>query len=191
MTTDRLQEARERIAKQRAEREQYDPAIEFMQMGQDLEQTGRAYPHRDEIPPALLAHADNYVNLTGQEPDKRTLSDWISEFTYWETKGLQPADIKAAWENVDFFVTRPGSLSSVAIAMKAKRRQVVHSSHIFRASDQKEVQAVPQPRDLYEETRQRLREKAVQDKVGLSAHEPKPIGDVMKGMQHGRQDERM
>jgi hypothetical protein len=162
-----------------------DPMDTFLAFERKKAQTaqGRNYSHRDEIPPALLAHADNYVKLTGQEPDKRTLTDWVAEFTYWETKGLAPADIEKAYRDVEYHITRPGSLTSIAVSIKAKVRASTHESVIFRAAEHQEVKAVPPPSDLYEQTRQRLREKAAMDKVGKSKHEPKPISDVLKGMQ--------
>jgi hypothetical protein len=159
-----------------------DTFFKFEQMKQEQGQ-GKMYSHRDEIPPALLAHADNYVKLTGQEPDKRNIADWIAEFTYWETKGLQPKDIEDAYRSADIFVTRPGSLSNIAVALKAKKRVNVHEPEIFRAAEQEEVKAVPPPTDLFEETRRRLREKAAQDKIGTNKHDPKPIGNVLKGME--------
>ena len=154
-----------------------DSFLAFEQMKADIGQ-GKDYPHRDEIPPALLAHADNYVKLTGQTPDKRNITDWIAEFTYWETKGLHPQDIERTWREAEFFVTRPGSLTDVAVAMKAKRRATYHKVDIFRAANVEQKKYVPMPEDV----KARLDAKLKQDRVGTSTHEPKPISEVMKGL---------
>jgi hypothetical protein len=83
------------------------------------------YENRDKIPEPLLAFSDVYVELTGQKPTKRVLMDWLSTFSDWIGEGLQPKDIRAAYQHATrpdggFLVGRPGSLTNTAVALKSK-----------------------------------------------------------------------
>lgn len=176
---DRLQAARERIEAQRKAKEGIDSVMEFMKLSEDLPPEKR-YKLRPEIPEPYLEYADWFVKRTGIEPDMRQRGDWLAEFPYWSSKGLTIDDLEAAISQANFVVTRPGSITNLAIAIKAKKRATYHKPKIFRATE--EIKAVPQPKDLFEKTRARLRAKAAQDLAGASAHEPKLIGDIMKGI---------
>jgi hypothetical protein len=83
------------------------------------------YENRDKIPEPLLAFSDVYVELTGQKPSKRVLMDWIATFHDWIGEGLQPKDIRVAYQHATrpdggFLVGRPGSLTNTAVALKSK-----------------------------------------------------------------------
>jgi hypothetical protein len=83
------------------------------------------YENRDKIPEPLLAFSDVYVELTGQKPTKRVIMDWLSTFSDWIGEGLQPKDIRAAYQHATrpdggFLVGRPGSLTNTAVALKSK-----------------------------------------------------------------------
>jgi hypothetical protein len=83
------------------------------------------YENRDKIPDALLPFSDVYVEVTGQKPSKRVLMDWIATFSDWVSEGLQPKDIRAAYQHATrpdggFLVGRPGSLTNTAVALKSK-----------------------------------------------------------------------
>jgi hypothetical protein len=83
------------------------------------------YENRDKIPEPLLAFSDVYVELTGQKPSKRVLMDWIATFHDWIGEGLQPKDIRTAYQHATrpdggFLVGRPGSLTNTAVALKSK-----------------------------------------------------------------------
>jgi len=164
-----------------------DVMIAFEQMKADNKE-GKDYPGRDLLPEIILAHADNYYKLTGQEPDNRARSDWIQEMSYWNTKGLEPDDITTAFNSVNFPVIRPGSLTNTAVALKARRRARTVSPEIFRAADQPEIKSVPMSDETSDKMRRILAEakkrdsKFRADRVGRSAHEPTPISEVMKGM---------
>ena len=170
--TDRLEEARKRIEAQRAEREKYDPLIEFGKLSEDLSEEKR-YPHRDEIPEALHQFSDWYTQKTGQQPDKKVLSDWIDTFWYWHSKALDISSLEQAFDNFDV-VWRPGTLTNTAVALKAKARATYHEPEIFRASEQPDKKYTPMPADV---------RRRIELALGKSAHEPKHINEVMKGMQ--------
>jgi hypothetical protein len=83
------------------------------------------YENRDKLPEPLLPFSDVYVELTGQKPTKRVLMDWIMTFNDWISEGLQPKDIRAAYQHATrpdggFLVGRPGSLTNTAVALKSK-----------------------------------------------------------------------
>lgn len=88
-------------------------------------QQAQRYPNREKIGEPVLWMADLYNELTGQEPNKRTLSDWLLTFEDWKTEGLQAEHIQLAWAqsqdiNKGFPVGRPGALTVTAIAIKSK-----------------------------------------------------------------------
>ena len=83
------------------------------------------YPLREKMPDAYLPFCDAYVQLTGQPLSKRVFTDWLATFEDWRGEGLSPADIEAAYRHATrpeggFMVTRPGSLTNTAVAIKAK-----------------------------------------------------------------------
>jgi hypothetical protein len=85
------------------------------------------YANRDKIPPALLEYCDLYFDLTGQQPTKRVLFQWLGDFNDWISEGLQEKDIRAAYKHATrpdggFLVGRPGSLTNTAVALKSKAR---------------------------------------------------------------------
>ena len=84
------------------------------------------YENRERIPEALLTYADLYHELTGQEPTKRTFTDWIDTFWQWKDEKLQPDNIRMAWAQAQsdkgFTVGRPGALTVTAVGMKSKAK---------------------------------------------------------------------
>jgi hypothetical protein len=101
---------------------------------QDVEEnrkfTAVAYDHREEIPEAIRPYADLYHSLTGQEPTKRSFTDWIDTLWQWKDEKLQPDDIKQAWAQAQqpdkgFTVGRPGALTVTAVGMKSKGRPAI------------------------------------------------------------------
>lgn len=83
------------------------------------------YPNRDKLPEPYLPFADLYNQLTGQEPTKRVIMDWMQTFEEWKQEGLQPEHIRAAYQHATrpeggFLVGRPGALTNTAVAMKSK-----------------------------------------------------------------------
>jgi hypothetical protein len=121
------------------------------------------YANRDKIPEPYLPLADAYHNLTGQEPTKRVLHDWLQTFSEWQSEGIQPKHVQQAFKESTgrFMVARPGSLTNMAAAFKAKGRIASErESEALRESqleselrEQKIARAVPPP----EEVRIRLR----------------------------------
>ncbi len=84
------------------------------------------YQNREKIPEPLLSYADTYHELTGQEPVKRVIHDWIQEFLAWQSEGIQPQHVRAAYRAASgkFAILRPGSLTNTAAAIQAKGRVV-------------------------------------------------------------------
>jgi hypothetical protein len=85
----------------------------------------KTYANRDKIPEPYLAYSDCYNRLTGQEPTKRVISQWLMEFSLWQAEGLSVNNIEAAYKHAmrpegGFLVARPGSLTNTAVAMKSK-----------------------------------------------------------------------
>lgn len=85
------------------------------------------YENRDKVPEPLLWCCDVYFELTGQQPTKRVLFQWIGDFNDWISEGLQPQDIRDAYKHATrpeggFLVGRPGSLTNTAVALKAKNK---------------------------------------------------------------------
>lgn len=83
------------------------------------------YQNRDKLPEPYLRFADLYHELTGQEPTKRIIQEWMLTFEEWKQEGLQPEHIRAAYQHATrpeggFLVGRPGSLTNTAVAMKSK-----------------------------------------------------------------------
>lgn len=83
------------------------------------------YQNRDKLPEPYLHFADLYNQLTGQEPTKRVIMDWMQTFEEWKQEGLQDDHIRAAWQYANrpeggFPVGRPGALTNTAVAMKSK-----------------------------------------------------------------------
>lgn len=82
------------------------------------------YLNRDKIPEPYLAYADIYHELTGQEPTKRVLHDWLQEFSTWQSEGIQAEHVRTAHRQASgkFAVLRPGSLTRTAAALKARNK---------------------------------------------------------------------
>jgi hypothetical protein len=84
------------------------------------------YENRERIPEPLLVYADLYHELTGQEPTKRTFTDFVDTFWAWKDEKLQPDHIRMAWAQAQsdkgFTVGRPGALTVTAIGMKSKAK---------------------------------------------------------------------
>jgi hypothetical protein len=84
-----------------------------------------SYQNRDKIPEVYLNYCDLYVRLTGQQPTKRVLNDWLMTFSEWQAEGLSVENIEDAYRYAvrpegGFLVARPGSLTNTAVAMKTK-----------------------------------------------------------------------
>lgn len=91
------------------------------------------YQNRDKLPEPYLHFADLYNQLTGQEPTKRVLMDWMQTFEEWKQEGLQPEHIRAAYLHATrpeggFLVGRPGSLTNTAVAMKSKTSKITEKT---------------------------------------------------------------
>jgi hypothetical protein len=71
-----------------------------------------------------LMYADAYYSLTGQEPIKRVIHDWLMTFADWASEGIRPEHVRQAHKDSigHFPVVRPGSLTNTAAALKAKGR---------------------------------------------------------------------
>jgi hypothetical protein len=120
------------------------------------------YPNRDRIPEPYLSYADTYHDLTGQEPIPRVLRDWLATFAEWASEGIQPEHLRRAHkESLNrFMVLRPGSLTNMAAAFKAKERlrkdkprDEVHQTRLLiEEMDRARARARPMP----PETRERL-----------------------------------
>ena len=124
------------------------------------------YPLRDKIPQPYLEYSDWYVNATGQKPRKSVLGDWLLTFDDWTSSGLSAKDLQAAYQHATrptggFMVTRPGSLTNTAIALKSKPSNTpkINTSAV-------------------EATK-----KMLQERESIKFSKPPQIGDVMKGMQ--------
>lgn len=128
-----------------------------------------SYEHREEIPEAIRHYADIYHKLTGQEPTKRSFSDWLETFWTWKDERLAEEDIQAAWAqaqnaNKGFTVGRPGALTITAVGMKSKSKPVIVASNsaaveatqrMLEEKDKMVGAFVPMPDDV----RQRLKAK--------------------------------
>ena len=121
-----------------------------------------AYLNRDRIPASFLAHADLYHELTGQEPTKRVLHDWLATFSDWAAEGIQPEHVRKAHKESQgrFTVLRPGSLTNMAAACKARERLTIQKPRddlhetqlLLKQMDRERAGAIPMP----QEVRQRL-----------------------------------
>lgn len=80
------------------------------------------YPNRDKIPDQYLRYADTYNEISGQEPTKRVLKDWLTAFRDWASEGIRPEHVRQAYKESEgrFMVTQPRSLTNTAVAVKAK-----------------------------------------------------------------------
>lgn len=126
------------------------------------------YLHREEIPESIRPYADIYHQLTGQEPTKRSFTDWVDTFWMWKDEKIQLDDIRAAWAqaqdpNKGFTVGRPGALTITAVGMRSKAKpaiaginnKVVESTKIM-AEEKHEL--VKQATDIPEAERERMRQ---------------------------------
>ena len=127
------------------------------------------YSNRDKIPEAYLEYADTYNQLTGQEPTKRVIQDWLMAFSEWQGEGLITSDIKEAYQYANrpeggFIVARPGSLTNTAVAFRSKRlskKRVLEekdnkTAEIIREFDEYRKTAVPQPDYLRQQVKAKL-----------------------------------
>ena len=116
------------------------------------------YTNRDKIPVPYLDFADVYNELTGQEPTKRIIQDWLMTFSEWQNENLAVNDIREAYRYANrpeggFIVARPGSLTNTAVAFRSKRlsRRTVfetkadETKETLRAIDEARSKAVPMP----------------------------------------------
>ena len=94
---------------------------------QDAEAVKKAarYQNRDKIPESYLWMSDLYNEMTGQEPTKRVIMDWMQTFEEWKQEHLEAEHLRAAWvaacdESKGFHVGRPGALTVVAVGLKSK-----------------------------------------------------------------------
>lgn len=89
-------------------------------------QEAKTYENRDRIPEVLLPFSDLYNELTGQEPNRRSFTDWIDTFWLWRAEKLTEDAIRSAWAQAQsekgFTVGRPGALTITAVGMKSKAR---------------------------------------------------------------------
>ena len=74
------------------------------------------YANRENMPESYLPFADLYNELTGQEPTKRVIQDWMMTFEEWKQEKLLHEHIRAAWLQANepdkgFTVGRPGALT--------------------------------------------------------------------------------
>jgi hypothetical protein len=81
------------------------------------------YLNRDKIPEQFLPFADMFHELTGLEPTRRVLNDWLAEFSVWLSEGIRPEHVRRAHQEAAgrFDVLRPGSLTRMAAAIRARR----------------------------------------------------------------------
>jgi hypothetical protein len=100
-----------------------DAMLKFEQQAHEKKQAGKGYMHREKIPESYLWMADLYHELTGQEPTKQTLMDWLSTFEEWKQSGLTAESLRGAYAKSKdangFFVGRPGALTITARGVKS------------------------------------------------------------------------
>lgn len=133
----------------------------------------KSYQNRDKIPEPLMAYADLYNKLTGQEPTKRVLSDWLLTFSEWQAEGLQLHHIEFAYKYAcrpegGFLVARPASLTNTAVAMKSKahavsatNRSSVEATQQYLAERDEQMKHVLPPAKVAEKIKELSRSKAV------------------------------
>lgn len=120
------------------ERLQLTPTIETLiledkpitQADLDAINAAQKYANRERIPEPLLFYTDLYNELTGQEPTKTDVTDWIATAEDWKAKKLEPDNIRMAWTqaqdvNKGFTVGRMGALTVTAVGMKSKAKPAV------------------------------------------------------------------
>jgi hypothetical protein len=127
------------------------------------------YQNRDKIPEPYLEYCDTYNRLTGQEPRKDVIQGWLMTFSEWQSAGVRPLHIEAAYDRSErglkFPVVRPGSLTNTVMAIKgASVSEPVRSKpehKIFHASEN------PEPK--YSKPPEGLRGKIHQTVAGVAA----------------------
>ena len=144
------------------------------------------YTNRDKMPEPYLPFCDLYVELCGrdndgqpiQAPTKRVFQDWMLTFEEWKQENLQPVHIRAAFKHATrpdggFLVSRPGSLTNTAVAMKTRMGthtesgpaidadQIARTKALLAQKDEAERKSVPMPANL---------------------QRPRGIADVAKGL---------
>ena len=128
------------------------------------------YQNRERIPEVLLPLLDLYHELTGQEPTKRTYTDWIDTAWTWKDEKLQLDDIRSAWAQAQsdkgFTVGRPGALTVTAVGMKSKAKPALpalntaaieRTSAVIEERKAAESSYVPMPEDVREKLRLKLK----------------------------------
>ena len=121
------------------------------------------YANRDKIPETLLPFSDVYNELTGQEPTKRVIQDWLMAFSEWQSEGLRVEHIREAYKYANrpeggFMVARPGSLTNTAVAMKSKmgikykkqEKEVVATNKFIEERIEQQNKFVPMPDSVRE-----------------------------------------
>jgi len=130
-----------------------------------------SYDHREDLPEAIRPYLDLYHQLTGQEPTKRSFTDWVDTGWTWKDERLQPDDIRAAWAqaqepNKGFTVGRPGALTVTAIGMKSKSKPAIvginsqavgKTQALIQERKAAESSYIPMPDDVRERLRMKLK----------------------------------
>jgi hypothetical protein len=82
------------------------------------------YTNRDRIPERYLELADVFHEVTGLVPTQPVLPDWLREFSVWLSEGIRPEHVRRAHKEAGarISITRPGSLTRLAAAVKARGR---------------------------------------------------------------------
>ena len=128
------------------------------------------YENRERIPEPLLGYADLYHELTGQEPTRRTFTDWLDTMWMWKEEKLQPDNIRMAWAQAQsdkgFTVGRPGALTVTAIGMKSKAKpalpelnteRIEKTTALIEERKAAESTYVPMPDDVRDRLRMKLK----------------------------------
>jgi len=113
---------------------------ESMQAAKDAQK----YQYRERIPEHLLRYTDLYNELTGQEPTKQTLSDWIDTAETWKDEQFTMESLREAWnysldDKHGFPVGRPGALTVTARSMKSKGKAPRAAINEKRIQDTKQM----------------------------------------------------
>jgi hypothetical protein len=82
------------------------------------------YSNRDRIPEPYLALADVFHEVTGLIPTRTVMTDWLREFSVWLSEGIRAEHVRQAHKEAGgrISITRPGSLTRLAAAVKARGR---------------------------------------------------------------------
>lgn len=119
------------------------------------------YANRENMPESYLPFADLYNELTGQEPTKRVIQDWMMTFEEWKQEKLLHEHIRAAWLQANepdkgFTVGRPGALTVTAVGIKSRMTKTAQPEintaaivETLKAADNKwNMEFVPRPANI-------------------------------------------